>query len=62
MLNNNHKGAGRKPGSKNKKPVGVRFTPTVRRETKAWIDKQTESQGKVIDKLVAAKIARQQVE
>lgn len=48
----------RKKGSKNKRPAGVRFTPTVRPETKKWIDKQPKSQGRVIDKLVLAEIAR----
>ena len=46
----------RTKGSKNKKPTGVRITPTVRRETKEWISKRMFtcglSQGKTIDRLV----------
>lgn len=55
MANKNKKGAGRKPGSKNKKPAGVRITPTVRAETKAWLNEQELSQGKMIDLLVVEK-------
>ena len=46
-------GAGRKIGSLGKnKADGVKITPIVRPETKDWLNDQTLSQGKVIDKLV----------
>jgi hypothetical protein len=57
------RGAGRPPGSKNVKPVGVRITPTVRIWTREWLNNQSNlSQGKAIDMLVAQEIERQRGE
>lgn len=44
-------GAGRKPGSLNRSK-GAKITATVKPETKAWLNRQDLSQGKMIDKLV----------
>jgi len=52
------KGAGRPPGQDN----GVRITPTIRPEVKAWINQQPKSQWAVINRLVKAEIERQRAE
>ena len=63
MIMHNQKGAGRPPGSKNKKPAGVRVTPTVKIKTLEWLRQQEGlSYGKAVDLLVAQEIERRRSE
>lgn len=56
MRGGKRKGAGRKVGSLNKKTRGVRITPTVSQQTKAWLERQPDSYGKAIDRVVKLEI------
>jgi len=52
MRGGKRNGAGRKPGSLNNKPKGIRITPTSSQETKVWLERQSDSYGKAIDRAV----------
>jgi hypothetical protein len=54
MTEKNPRGAGRRPGSPNKKPRGKRITPTINQETLEWLTAQPDSYGKAIDRAVKA--------